>query len=224
MNVSKGSSHKIASRFCKLLRPENSELNCVYLHQTIVRPFTILFLLLLFGFGEQKPDALGGEERVGNPMFGVHGEEVLARGGIKEGEVPLTLEKAAGHYEKFFGGMECQSFHEALAAFPFMGLIELLAIAPVKSEPALDAVACHGIAHWPHATNIEFLAVRVKGNREKAAEKMMALYNAPTGEVVGRPSRDLLAREEVPHANLTHQVSGGQIFAIGGKCDCLDRG
>src|SRR5438046_8518579 len=109
--------------------------------------------------------------------------------------------------------MEGERLHQTLAALAFVGLVELLAVAPGKTLPALDAVASHRIAHRPHATDIKFVAVRAEGHRENAAEVMMAFDDAPACQVGRGPLRELFVAGEFPDANFAHEISRRQVFA-----------
>ena len=116
-----------------------------------------------------------------------------------------------------------QGLHQPLTALSLVGLIQLLAGLPLEGLPPLNSVARHGIAHRTHAAGVETLAVRRELEREHPAQEMVALDDAPTGQVVGLPLRDNAAGLQVPHRHLAHEVASGHPAAVRAESHCLHR-
>src|ERR1051326_465718 len=113
--------------------------------------------------------------------------------------------------------MKGQRLHQTLATFTGMSLIQLFAVLPGKTLPALGPVASHRIAHRSHAANVKIIAFWSEDHGENTAQIMMALDNAPACQVGCRPLGNQFAAGNFPDANFTHQVAGGNVSAIGGK-------
>ena len=108
--------------------------------------------------------------------------------------------------------MLVERLHQAGTVFAGVSFIELLGRdgAPIESLPKLFSVAGGGVARGAHAADQQLVAVVGKAHVKNTASVVVALDNAPAGERAGCPLGDLLALGQVPYANLTHQVAGGQ--------------
>ena len=125
---------------------------------------------------------------------------MMAGGGVEQGGVPFALRETARHQERLLVGMEPQHFHQAV---PRIGVADLRdfarrIFAPGETLPGLFAVAGHRIDHRPHAAHEQFPAIRAEGQIEDAADIVVALDDAPAGEIRRGPGRRPVCRSPDP--------------------------
>src|SRR3954469_21829919 len=110
--------------------------------------------------------------------------------------------------------MERERFHQTRPALSFVRAIKFFALAPVESNPALNAVAGHGITHRAETADVKLIAIRRERHREDAAEIVMAFDHAPAREVVGLELRNLFTARDVPNAHFAHEISRGDVLRV----------
>ena len=143
---------------------------------------------------------------------------------VEKGGVPVAFEDATGHDEEFSAGVEDEGFHEAFADFAIDGGSDFFgSVVPGEFLPKLFSVSGGGISGAAHAGEVEGLVVGGEVEGEDAAGVVVALDDAPAGEVGRLNAGDFLAALfEIPEDDFAHEVAGGEEFAVVRERDRLD--